>query len=383
MKLPATLIGGYLGAGKTTLVNHLLRSADGLRIAVLVNDFGDINIDADLIESRDGDLINLAGGCVCCSFGSDLIGAIERLTGGGVDARGVAEDRGSVDARDGRDMRGLDDASGASEPSSQAQRPQHLLIEASGVALPAPLASSLRLFESVALEAIVVLADAETIVARLSDRYVGDTVRAQLLAADLIVLNKADLVSTDTLEAASAALSSVAPRARLIVAQRSAVPPAALLGWRDESPLAPAASAALADTPLASRALRPAHAPFSSLSLRFDAPIDPEQLAQSLADPTLGLYRAKALARRRDGTPVVIQVVGARFEVTQMTAVTEATGGTGATGATGATGGTGATGAAHRAPQQGRLMCVGARDRFDERRIRDRLDQAIRAAAGA
>ncbi|MDA0225683.1 MAG: GTP-binding protein, partial [Proteobacteria bacterium] len=70
--LPLTIIGGYLGAGKTTLVNHLLRNAEGRRLAVLVNDFGDLPIDADLIASRDGNLLAIAGGCVCCSFGSDF-----------------------------------------------------------------------------------------------------------------------------------------------------------------------------------------------------------------------------------------------------------------------------------------------------------------------
>ena len=77
--IPVTLIGGYLGAGKTTLVNHLLRQREGRRIAVLVNDFGDLSIDADLIEAREGELLRLAGGCVCCSFGSDLVAALLQM----------------------------------------------------------------------------------------------------------------------------------------------------------------------------------------------------------------------------------------------------------------------------------------------------------------
>ena len=64
---PVTILGGYLGAGKTTLVNHLLRNADGKRLAILVNDFGEIAIDADLIEAQSDDVISLSGGCVCCS----------------------------------------------------------------------------------------------------------------------------------------------------------------------------------------------------------------------------------------------------------------------------------------------------------------------------
>ena len=77
--LPTVVIGGYLGAGKTTLVNHLLRHADGRRVAVLVNDFGDVNIDADLIEGADAGVLSLSGGCLCCSFGDDLVGTLLAL----------------------------------------------------------------------------------------------------------------------------------------------------------------------------------------------------------------------------------------------------------------------------------------------------------------
>ena len=79
MSVPVTVIGGYLGAGKTTLVNRLLRQANGRRLAVLVNEFGALPIDADLIESQDDNIINIEGGCVCCSYGSDLIAGLRDL----------------------------------------------------------------------------------------------------------------------------------------------------------------------------------------------------------------------------------------------------------------------------------------------------------------
>ena len=77
--IPVIVIGGYLGAGKTTLLNHLLRHADGRKIAILVNEFGDLPIDVDLIEAKDDEMIAISGGCICCSFGSDMTAALIKL----------------------------------------------------------------------------------------------------------------------------------------------------------------------------------------------------------------------------------------------------------------------------------------------------------------
>ena len=131
--LPATVVGGWLGAGKTTLVNHLLRHAGGRRIAVLVNDFGEVSIDADLIEGADGGVLSLAGGCMCCSWGEDLFGTLAR-----------------VRARD--------------------PAPDVLLVETSGVAQPGAVARLLRLAPGIQVEAVVVLVDAETVHERAADR---------------------------------------------------------------------------------------------------------------------------------------------------------------------------------------------------------------------
>ena len=116
--LPAVVIGGYLGAGKTTLVNRVLRAAAGRRIAVVVNDFGEIGIDADLIESRDGDVLNLAGGCVCCAVGSDLVAGLMALP-------------------------------------QRIAPPDVVLIETSGVALPGAVARAVRLVPGLDADGIV------------------------------------------------------------------------------------------------------------------------------------------------------------------------------------------------------------------------------------
>jgi len=171
--IPVTVIGGYLGAGKTTLVNHLLQERAGRRIAVLVNDFGDLSIDDDLIEARDAALLRLAGGCVCCSFGHDLMAALQQM----------------------RDLR---------------PAPEHILIECSGVAHPAAVARTLTLLPGLTLDAVLVLADAETLRQRCADRYVGELVLQQLREADFVALNKIDLAMPDDVAALQTWLAETA-----------------------------------------------------------------------------------------------------------------------------------------------------------------------------
>lgn len=195
--IPVTLLGGYLGSGKTTLVNSLLRQAgaveDGPRIAVLVNDFGQLPIDADLIEADEGDLISLAGGCVCCSYGDDLSLAIEQIR--------------------------------AMEP-----RPDHVLLETSGVALPGAIAASLSLQAGVQVDAVVVLADADAIRARHRNEFLSDTVERQLADASLVVITKSDLVEEDRLADLPEWLAALAPHAAVVSSVDQSVPLDIVLG---------------------------------------------------------------------------------------------------------------------------------------------------------
>lgn len=321
MRTPVTLIGGYLGAGKTTLVNHLLRHAQGLRLAVLVNDFGDINIDTDLIESRTGDVINLAGGCVCCSFGSDLMTTLGSLV-------------------------------------SMDPAPDHILIETSGVAQPAAVARTLRLVASLRHDATVVLADCETTREKARDRYLGDTVIAQLREADLVILNKTDLVDPQTLEQLHAWIESTQPRAAVIESVRAKVDPQVIFELMSDFDPDNAANGWLRPgrrrTASFGRwtASAPARNRFESASLEFADRIDPEMLATALVDPELQLYRAKALAPNRDGQGFVIQVVGARSEVSASN---------------------------HPDPERGRLVCIGAKGKLNVPAVRAALNRAILA----
>jgi len=268
--LPVTVIGGYLGAGKTTLVNHLLRQAAGRRLAVLVNDFGALPIDAALIEGRDGEVLSLAGGCVCCSYGSDLVGALLDLPSR---------------------VLGID----------------HVLLETSGVALPGAVAATLSLLAGYRLDAVVVLADAETTATRATDLYMADTIVRQFAAADLVLLNKIDLASAAALDAARRTIAEAAPRARIVEVARSAAPIDVVLGMAR----APAAPSVALSTP--------GHVDAATLYdwLRVEVPPgeDLAGLAERLVDPTLGILRAKGLLADRTGRPHALHIVGARWHL--------------------------------------------------------------------
>lgn len=203
-----SVIGGYLGAGKTTLVNHILRTADE-RVAVLVNDFGDINIDEDLIASQDGDTISLANGCICCSLVDGFSSALET----------VAE---------------LD------------PQPERLVIESSGVADPATVAAYGH-GPGLTLDATIVVVDAETIRAKARDEYVGDTVVGQLGSADIIVLNKIDLVTDDDATATEEWLRGQCADAVIVRSADAVVDAALLFGVAPGSAAPPGEQAAAAE----------------------------------------------------------------------------------------------------------------------------------------
>lgn len=276
-----TVIGGYLGAGKTTLVNHLLRSADGLRLAVLVNDFGALPIDRDLIVGGDGDTLEISGGCICCSYGSDLMEALLDLP----------QRRPGID---------------------------RVLIETSGVALPGMVASAIGLLQGYALDGTVVLADAETVRRQAADAYIGDTITRQLAAADLVILNRCDLVTSEARDETLRWVESEAPNGRVVPAERSKVPAKLVLGLRSGSDRA--------STVLRTPGGVAASVLYESVELRPDSAVDVERLARALTAPDSGVLRAKGFLRDKDSRLVILQVVGRRFEVTD--APTDVTPGT-------------------------------------------------------
>ncbi len=161
MGIPLTLISGYLGTGKTTLINNLLRTTKK-KIALLVNDFGDVNIDESLIEARTDSVLSIAGGCVCCSYGNELIETLESM-------------------------------------NSNEILPDHIVLEASGIALPSKIIQTISLMDFLSFHGTVLLTDASRLQAQLNDVYISDTISLQIEQHDLLVLNKTDLLAEDEL----------------------------------------------------------------------------------------------------------------------------------------------------------------------------------------
>lgn len=263
--IPFTVIGGYLGAGKTTLLNHILRHNDGRRYGLLINDFGDINIDAELVASRDEQQINLTNGCVCCTLTDNFYEAIEQLLG-------------------------------------QERPPEHIVVEASGVADVGTLAQYGH-GEGLCLDGVIVLADAETVRAKLHDRYVARTVRRQLEAADLVVLNKTDLISADALEALEAWLENEIPDVRLLTAVRGELPLAVLFGAHDDA--VPVAGATHV------------HERYSAWHYSAETIVDERQLRAFLDGLGEEVIRAKGLVAVGGDRSLEVQLVGERQELTE------------------------------------------------------------------
>ena len=264
-RVPVTLLGGYLGAGKTTVVNEVLAATDQ-PIAVLVNDVGEVNVDASLVRRRHGDTIELTDGCVCCSLAGGLAAAFD-------------------DLRE-RDV-----------------PPDHVIVELSGIADPArvvPWASS----PGFSLDGVVVLVDGDQFLERLDDPATADSVETQLTAADLLVLTKLDLASAADVTETRSVLQSRVPGIPILNSD-DAVATASFVGLATRRPggAADVGPANLFDAhEVATVAI-----PRPITAAEFEAMID-------ALEPTT--MRAKGIATTPDGTRLLAQVVGRRRSVT-------------------------------------------------------------------
>jgi G3E family GTPase len=193
-KIPVTVLTGYLGAGKTTLLNRILTEQHGKRFAVIVNEFGEIGIDNDLVVGADEEVFEMNNGCICCTVRGDLIRIID----------GLMKRKGKFDA---------------------------IVVETTGLADPAPVAQTFFVDEDVSartkLDAVVTVADAKYLTERLKD---APEAKNQIAFADVIVLNKTDLVGEDELKDVEARIRAINPYAKLHKTERAAVPITEIIG---------------------------------------------------------------------------------------------------------------------------------------------------------
>ncbi len=300
VKIPATIVTGFLGAGKTTLIRHVVETARGRRLALIVNEFGDIGVDGEILRgcgTRDCELIELANGCICCTVADDFIPAIERLL--------------------------------ALDPP-----PDHIVIETSGLALPKPLIKAFDwpdVRRRLTVDGVVTVVDAAAVAA---GRFADDPAKVaaqraadpsvdhdnpleevfgdQLLCADLIVLTKTDLVDADARARVEAEIRAVVPRAKIVAAREGRLDAALLLGLD-----------ARAEDDLASRRschdgeAEHDHDDFDSFVVALDPVPEPDAFLRRLAEvaATHDVLRMKGFIAV-PGKPMrlLVQGVGARVE---------------------------------------------------------------------
>jgi len=222
MKIPATVITGFLGAGKTTLIRHLLENSSGRRIALIINEFGDLGIDRELITGcgiegcEDDDVLELANGCICCTVADDFLPTMEILL-------------------------------------NRPNPPEHIVIETSGLALPKPLVRAFNWPEirsRVTVDGVITVVDAPAVAAGLfannpdavheqrqademldHDAPLEEVFEDQLASADMILLNKTDLLDADGLAKVRQQITAgIGPAVKIIAADHGAIDPSVLLG---------------------------------------------------------------------------------------------------------------------------------------------------------
>ncbi len=269
--LPLTVFGGFLGAGKTTLINALITELADRRLAVVVNDFGSIDVDGRLIAAVHDDVVTLTNGCICCTMRDGVGTTVLRL-------------------------------------AERAEPPEHVLIEASGASEPGALAEvfiELQRAGFVRVDGLVTAIDADGFAP--DDPDVGRLTRAQVAQGDLLVLTKLDLVDTTRADEVRSRLRVLNPHARVVDAADCT--PNVLLGLRDADVFDSARPQRL--TPV------PASTQFRTGHLRIDEPVSFRPLFDALKALPIPVFRAKGWLNlaERPGDKIVVHVVGRRIHV--------------------------------------------------------------------
>src|SRR5271169_4510048 len=291
---PITILTGFLGAGKTTLLNRILTGSHGLRVGVLVNDFGSINIDAELVVGVDNNMISLSNGCVCCQIRDDLVESVVALL---------------------------------ARPESV----EYILLEASGVADPGGIFatfSDANLRDRIRLDSVICVVDADQVFAHPEYPPLMELKLQQVGFADMLILNKVDLAGPDQVAKVRAWLDTYFNRLRIVETNYCEVPYEILLGVGRFDPV----GTGLNSHAVAADCIDPAchdnshgdnhheqnHSKvFSTWSYETDQPLALEALRETMRKLPGSVYRAKGVVHTTDAPQrrAVLQVVGRRVDI--------------------------------------------------------------------
>jgi G3E family GTPase len=263
--VPTAVIAGFLGAGKTTLMRHLLTADHGLRVAALVNDFAALDVDAALIADVSGDTVSLANGCICCSQSGGTARALTDIV-------------------------------------ERKEQPHVILIETSGVADPWALAQVTCAVPGITLDCVLTVVDAANCA---PDPAVEFLLRRQVSAADIVLLNKIDLASEPEAATAAQWIAGLAPKAQVLRTIGCAVPPYLIFDQAAPRSAMDGDGGEAADGDYS----------FASIVLAAPDPVERSAIEQCLAGLPDGIFRAKGSLRLTDnrGQPELLQAVGRRW----------------------------------------------------------------------
>ncbi len=262
---PLTLLTGFLGAGKTTLLNRILTESHGRRMAVIVNEFGEIGVDGALVKGAEGGVIELANGCLCCAMRGQLLKAVHTVL--------------------------------LARPA-----PEGILVETSGLADPFPVLSELAhssLVEEVAVDGVITVVDAENFDRNLDS---AEAAFQQIVAADFLLVNRIDLVGAEIPALIERGIRVLNPAARILTCVAGDVPLPVLIGHR------------ATDAPAPGTAHH--HDDFESVALVPPEPVDPLRFSAWLEALPPNVFRAKGFVRLADApAPLAVSTVGKRHNL--------------------------------------------------------------------